>query len=668
MDDFTSTSKAVVGMPTERAWAQTFSFDGLFGVMSLSGEDTVSLSVVGKDLLDTLGREYIGLATKNLSSFNAMVESIVEKSAGLNFCLALAVRTGRVLYLVARGGGQALLCRGQKKAIILSSAFESASGLLEPGDTLIIFTKGFSELVSLETLKRSLDHLPLEAICDALAPFVSGTANSSLAASLIVRFEKAGDESLNFGNPTPLQSRMTTEIVPPFVSLGKLVRYGRSILFPFAERSNDFLFSKIRFTCQRFLQKKFQPGGKGTLGLPDNIYIHRQDGARDKSRRTLLTVGLLLIVLFLASAVFGINKRSREEKLAGFTNLYNLSELGYNDGKALLDLNPARARTLLSDSKKTAEGARAMVLKDRKELAKVDGLLKDINGVMEGIAGVYRFSDAPVFFDLSVLKEKGRGNRLALNKLTDARFLSPNNKRLAILDSTNNSVYSMGTGGKSAEIIAGGVDNFSNSKFISLHGDFAYVLSDKGVIEINVPLKSSKVVVKRDDSWGEVVAMSEFGAFKGNIYILDKKNSRILKYTSVEDGFLTTKDYLATDVKPNLSDGISMAIDGSVWVLSSNGKILRFTSGKPDFFSMAGLDVPFSSPAVLYTDEDSKNLYVLDRGNKRIVVFDKDKKLGEYVSQYVWNGFGEVVDFTVDEENKKIFILLGSKIFTIDLR
>ena len=657
MDDFTSTFKAVVGMPTERAWAQTFSFDGLFGVMSLSGEDTVSLSVVGKDLLDTLEREYINLAKKNLSSLNIMVESIVGKSAGLNFCLVLAVCVGRVLYLVGRGGGQALLCRGQKQATIISSAFESASGFLESNDTLIIFTKGFSELVPLETLKKNLDHLPLETICDALAPLVSGATNSSLAASLFVRLGKASDEGLNFDNPTPLQSRITIGVIHHFVFLGKWVSYGRSILFPLKKKMNDLLFSKSRFISHKFIQKTSQPKDKGILGLPDNIYIHRQDGARDKSRRTLLTVGLLLIALFLASAVFGINKRSREEKLAGFTNLYNLSELKYNDGKALLDLNPVRARTLLSDSKNAVEKARALVLTDKKELTKADKLLNDINSAIEGVSGVYRFSDAQTFFDLSVLKEKGRGSRLALN-----------NKRLAILDSTNNSVYLMGVDGKSAEIIAGGVENFSNSKYISLHGDFAYVLSDRGVIEINVPIKSSKVAVKRDDNWGEVVAMSEFGAFRGNIYILDKKNLRILKYTSIENDFLPTKDYLATDVKPNLSDGISMVIDGSVWVLSTDGKISRFTSGKLDFFSIIGLDRLFSLPTVLYTDEDSKNLYVLDRGNKRIVVFDKDKKPGEYVSQYVWDGFGDAADFVVDEENKKIFILSGSRIFTINLR
>lgn len=657
MDDFTSTSKAVVGMPTERAWAQTFSFDGLFGVMSLSGENTVSLSVVGKDLLDTLEREYINLAIKNLSSFNVMVESIVEKSAGLNLCLVLAVCVGKTLYLVGRGGGQALLCRGQKQVIILSSTSHSTSGLLESLDTLIIFTKGFFEHIPLEKLRSSLDHLPLEAICDALAPFISGTTNSSLAASLFVRFTKEGGESYDSFNPMPSQSKLATETVYPFLFLGKLISYARNILFALKKKLNGLIFFKTRFINQRFFHKKLKTKEEGMPDLPDDIYIHRQDGVRDKSRRTLLTVGLFLVALFLASAVFGINKRSREEKLAGFTNLYNLSEIKFNEGKALLELNPVRARTLLSDSKNAAEKARTTVLKDKKELTKVDRLLKDINSAIEGVAGVYRFSDAPTFFDLSVLKEKGSGSKLALN-----------NKKLVVLDSMNNSVYSMGVDGKGAEIIAGGAENFSNSKFISLHGDFAYVLSDKGVIEVNVPIKSSKVAVKRDEDWGEVVAMSEFGAFKGNIYIFDKKNSRILKYTSIENDFLPTKDYLATDTKPNLSNGISMVIDGSVWVLSSDGKMFRFTSGKPDFFSMTGLDVPFSLPTVLYTDEDSKNLYVLDRGNKRIVVFDKDKKLGEYVSQYVWDGLGDAADFVVDEENKKMFILLGSKIITINLR
>ena len=149
---------------------------------------------------------------------------------------------------------------------------------------------------------------------------------------------------------------------------------------------------------------------------------------------------------------------------------------------------------------------------------------------------------------------------------------------------------------------------------------------------------------------------------------MDKNNSRIIKYVSTESGFSATKDYLASDIKPNFSQAASMVIDGSIWILFSDGKISRYTSGKPDFFNLTGLDVNFISPTVLYTDEDCKNLYILDSGNKRIVVIDKDKKLGEYVSQYVWEGLGAASDFVVDEGNRKIYVLSGGKVFSIDLK
>lgn len=668
MDDFTATVRSVVGMPTEQTWAQAFSYESLFGVVSISGENTASLSIAGRDFLETLEREYVNLPVKNLVSLDAMISLIVKRNATLDLCLVLAVCVGRVLYLFGRGGGQAILCRSQKLGTVLSPDSAVTSGLLESGDTLILFTKRFSTLVSFEQIKKSLDHLSPDAICDVVAPLVSEESNNGLAACLVVRFEKRGAENSYFDNLT-LQQSEEASVTPHFVLLGNFLGKGRSFLFAgkkrvlasffsLSEWLNGFFSPRIRRVRQRvFRQGVYFRAEEGTVSLPRNIYIRQRDEMGEKSRQTLLTVGFLLVILLLASAAFGINKRQKEEKLAVFTNLYNLSDLKYNDGKALLTLNPIRARTLLGESKKTAEEAKVIVLKEKVELARVEALLKNINEAMEGISGVYRLSDASLFFDLSVVKEKGVGSRLSLN-----------NKRLAVLDSVNNSVYTIGLERKNAEIIAGGVENFTNSKFISLHGEYAYVFSDRGVMEVNIPAKSSKLVLKKDDGWGEIGALSEFGAFKGNIYLLDKTNSWILKYTSTESSFSATKGYLAGEVKPSFSSASSMAIDGSVWILFAEGKISRYTSGRPDFFALTGLDTPFSSPTVLYTDEESKNLYVLDQGNKRIVVVDKDKKLGEYMSQYIWKELGIASDFVVDEVGKKIYVLSGSKIFYIDLR
>jgi hypothetical protein len=77
------------------------------------------------------------------------------------------------------------------------------------------------------------------------------------------------------------------------------------------------------------------------------------------------------------------------------------------------------------------------------------------------------------------------------------------------------------------------------------------------------------------------------------------------------------------------------------------------------------LDVDFSDPVSIYTDDQSARIYILDRGNRRVVVLDKN---GEYREQYLWEGIETVSDMVVSEEEKKILLLSGSVIYEIELR
>jgi len=65
------------------------------------------------------------------------------------------------------------------------------------------------------------------------------------------------------------------------------------------------------------------------------------------------------------------------------------------------------------------------------------------------------------------------------------------------------------------------------------------------------------------------------------------------------------------------------------------------------------------------TASEYKNLYILDKGNKRIVVLGKD---GEYDSQYRAQFVDGVQDFAVDEKSGDIFLLSGSKIYQVKIQ
>jgi hypothetical protein len=109
-----------------------------------------------------------------------------------------------------------------------------------------------------------------------------------------------------------------------------------------------------------------------------------------------------------------------------------------------------------------------------------------------------------------------------------------------------------------------------------------------------------------------------------------------------------------------------MAVDGSVWLTTN--KVLKFTYGKEDTLNLAevnsGLGTPLSDNLELFTSDDSKNLYVLDKKNKRLVVLEKS---GAYLAQYLWDQMEKVDDFVVLGD-KEIYLLLGSKIYRIGVK
>ena len=111
----------------------------------------------------------------------------------------------------------------------------------------------------------------------------------------------------------------------------------------------------------------------------------------------------------------------------------------------------------------------------------------------------------------------------------------------------------------------------------------------------------------------------------------------------------------------------SIAIDSSIYLLKSDGNLLKYTRGVKDAFKISGLEKPLSSPNQIFTDADMKNIYVADKGNKRIVVLGKDEK---FVKQYLHskdNGWDDLKGIGVSGDEKKMFVLNGSSVYEVDL-
>ena len=100
-------------------------------------------------------------------------------------------------------------------------------------------------------------------------------------------------------------------------------------------------------------------------------------------------------------------------------------------------------------------------------------------------------------------------------------------------------------------------------------------------------------------------------------------------------------------------------------MISGGGKIERFSLGNKINFNVSGLYPELVSAKAIYSNEELKYLYILDPEKRRVVVLTKE---GEYKAQYYSEEIGNAIDFSVSEENKKIIILTGEKLYSIEIK
>ena len=136
-------------------------------------------------------------------------------------------------------------------------------------------------------------------------------------------------------------------------------------------------------------------------------------------------------------------------------------------------------------------------------------------------------------------------------------------------------------------------------------------------------------------------------------YFLDAKNNQLYRYPRASGGFGDKINWLKGAV--DFSKANDMAVNDNIYV--TDGKnILKFFAGKKQDFTVESTATPISI-SKLYTKSDSANLYILDRDNKRVIKLGSD---GNIIAQYYNPKFGDILDFSVDEVNQKIYIS-GSK-------
>jgi hypothetical protein len=184
------------------------------------------------------------------------------------------------------------------------------------------------------------------------------------------------------------------------------------------------------------------------------------------------------------------------------------------------------------------------------------------------------------------------------------------------------------------------------------------------VVEYNPTSGLQSLTVRDSQSWRKARAAA---GFNGNFYVLDTQQSQIHKYEPTAKGYESPPiEWLKTQT--DLTDMVDMCVEGDIYLLALDGRILRFRGGEPLPFPLVDLDRAMANPASIFGTPDSKALYVVDPGNKRIVQLGKE---GGFQRQFRYGGKDDLFDALrsvyVDEEAGRIYITSGKRLLVADI-
>jgi hypothetical protein len=150
-------------------------------------------------------------------------------------------------------------------------------------------------------------------------------------------------------------------------------------------------------------------------------------------------------------------------------------------------------------------------------------------------------------------------------------------------------------------------------------------------------------------------------SYNAALYTVDIANSAILRATKKGAGFTAIAWLKQAAALENVND---LAVDGSIYTLSANGEVQKFTQGRRVTLTLSVIEPKLTSAKKLAGDTTLQHLYILDTEGKRVVVFTK---AGKFVNQYVNDGIENTSAITVSEGAQKLYLLIDNTIQVLTL-
>ncbi len=364
-----------------------------------------------------------------------------------------------------------------------------------------------------------------------------------------------------------------------------------------------------------------------------------------KLTKSLMAAAVVLVIV-LSFGISALQKTQvRSAEMAAYEARVTEVEAAIEKaGGAIIYKDETQARVLFANALNLANA----LPKDLPERAKVaDQFVTQINSAFDELRHIVTIPQPTLLGELPsatgvtgrALFQSGAGiYAFGSDKL--AYLLDPSTKTLNVLATTNGEI------GVPAEVT-------------SENGQTLFLDDRPEIARLDLENKLTQITNLKPDAG---TRWTDLALYNGKLYVLEPTTGQIVRHNKAGNEFDGGTNWIKAKTA-DLTDAVSLTIDATVFVLKQSGQIVRFVGGSEVGWHQAAADPALTNPTDILTTTDSLYVYVMEPSTQRLVAYKKDT--GELATQYRSDAFVGLTDFLVDETNKVIYLLAGSKLYSI---
>ncbi len=362
--------------------------------------------------------------------------------------------------------------------------------------------------------------------------------------------------------------------------------------------------------------------------------------------KILLFIAVLLIILFVYSTSYFKHQQNQQlfsqdfqDKVTQIEDKINQAESNYIFGdENLAKEEVTNAQALLSTLEVDSNNQRQKQSELSQKIEVIIGKLRHITNI----------NDSLLLTNLSTLQENN----------IDIKNLIYKNNQLFAFDSINNNIYKINLDSRDVNKIYSNISDIGSIQKAKIIADKTLLYQDKnGLLNFSND-KYSPINISLQ-AGGKI---SDFATYNNRLYVVDVNSNQIYRHSVAQGGYGAGIAWLKDSL--DLKGVNSIGIDTNIWLLNNDGQIFKLNKGSKQSFEIKNLDPALNNPTKMITGEDTDYIYVLEPTNNRIVVLDKK---GELITQYYSQLFDNLKTFTLQENEKKVFIVNDNKVYFFNL-